>query len=71
MMREAKGDEIASSSIADLFAGLLRVAFCGVVPWVRRIIVEQRNWQTPVEFTDMLSLCSFLSGGNTAAPTMQ
>jgi chromate transporter len=59
--------EIASPSIVDLFAGFFIVGvygFGGVLPWARRMIVEQRKWLTPVEFTDMLGLCSFLPGGN-------
>jgi chromate transporter len=67
MMEEATRGEIASPSIVDLFAGFFIVGvygFGGVLPWARRMIVEQRKWLTPVEFTDMLGLCSFLPGGN-------
>jgi chromate transporter len=28
------------------------------------MIVEQRRWLSPAEFTDMLGLCQFLPGGN-------
>jgi chromate transporter len=38
--------------------------FGGVLPWARRLIVEQRKWLTPTEFTEMLGLCQFLPGGN-------
>lgn len=38
--------------------------FGGVLPWARRMIVDQRKWLTPVEFTEMLGLCQFLPGGN-------
>ncbi|HQT77846.1 MAG: chromate transporter [Acidocella sp. 20-63-7] len=54
-------------SVFDLFAGFLMVGVCGfggVLPWARRMIVEQRKWLTPAEFTDMLGLCQFLPGGN-------
>jgi chromate transporter len=54
-------------SVFDLFAGFFIVGVCGfggVLPWARRLIVEQRKWLTPAEFTDMLGLCQFLPGGN-------
>ncbi|HEX2940337.1 MAG TPA: chromate transporter [Rhodopila sp.] len=54
-------------SVFDLFAGFLMVGVCGfggVLPWARRLVVEQRKWLTPAEFTDMLGLCQFLPGGN-------
>ncbi len=38
--------------------------FGGVLPWARRMVVEQRRWLTAGEFTDMLGLCQFLPGGN-------
>lgn len=54
-------------SLAQLFIGFLLVGVCGfggVLPWARRMIVEQRRWMTPAEFTDLLGLCQFLPGGN-------
>ena len=51
----------------DLFAGFFVVGvfgFGGVLPWARRMIVDQRRWLTQAEFTEMLSLCQFLPGGN-------
>ena len=50
-----------------LFLGFLSVGVCGfggVLPWARRMIVEQRRWLTAAEFTDLLSLCQFLPGPN-------
>ncbi|MGE0224003.1 MAG: chromate transporter [Acetobacteraceae bacterium] len=47
--------------------GFFTVGICGfggVLPWARRMIVEQRRWLTPAEFTDVLSLCQFLPGPN-------
>ena len=40
------------------------IGFGGVLPFARRMIVEQRRWLTPVEFTDLLALCQFLPGPN-------
>ena len=37
----------------------------GVLPWVRRMLVEERRWLTAAEFTDLFSLCNFLPGPNT------
>lgn len=54
-------------SVFDLFRGFFMVGICGfggVLPWARRMIVEQQKWLTPAEFTEMLGLCQFLPGGN-------
>jgi chromate transporter len=54
-------------TIIDLFTGFFIAGVCGfggVLPWARRMIVEQRKWLTPAEFTEMLGLCQFLPGGN-------
>jgi chromate transporter len=56
-----------SPSVFDLFTGFFFVGvygFGGVLPWARRLIVEQRKWLTAAEFTEMLGLCQFLPGGN-------
>src|SRR5690349_2770346 len=57
----------ARPSLLALFLGFLSVGlfgFGGVLPWARRMVVEQRRWMTAAEFTDMLGLCQFLPGGN-------
>jgi chromate transporter len=54
-------------SRTELFLGFLGVGICGfggVLPWARRMIVEQRRWMSAAEFTDLLSLCQFLPGPN-------
>ncbi len=54
-------------TLPRLFLGFLSVGmygFGGVLPWARRMVVEQRRWLTAAEFTDMLGLCQFLPGGN-------
>ncbi|MBN8928781.1 MAG: chromate transporter [Rhodospirillales bacterium 69-11] len=51
----------------DLFLGFLGVGVCGfggVLPWARRMIVDQRRWLSATEFTDLLGLCQFLPGPN-------
>ena len=54
-------------TLATLFSGFFTVGVCGfggVLPWARRLVVEQRQWMTAAEFTDLLGLCQFLPGGN-------
>jgi chromate transporter len=54
-------------SVGGLFAGFFSigvVGFGGVLPWARRMIVEQRRWLSAGEFTELLGLCQFLPGGN-------
>ena len=51
----------------ELFAGFFGIGlmgFGGVLPWTRRMVVEQRRWLTGPEFTDLLALCQFLPGPN-------
>jgi chromate transporter len=53
--------------LGALFMGFLTIGVCGfggVLPWARRMIVEQRRWMTAGEFSDLLGLCQFLPGGN-------
>ena len=54
-------------SLGELFAGFFQIAifgFGGVLPWARRMIVEQRRWLDDAEFNEMLGLCQFLPGPN-------
>jgi chromate transporter len=54
-------------SAPDLFLGFAQTGlrgFGGVLPWARRLVVEERAWLSPGEFTDVLSLCQFLPGPN-------
>jgi chromate transporter len=54
-------------SVRALFAGFFGIGiigFGGVLPWARRMIVEQRQWLSATEFTDLLALCQFLPGPN-------
>ena len=54
-------------SLRELFAAFFGVGvsgFGGVLPWARRMLVEDRRWLAPDEFTDVLSLCQFLPGPN-------
>jgi chromate transporter len=57
----------ATPSLLDLFRGFSGIAmmgFGGVLPWARRMVVEQRGWLTEAEFAETLSLAQFSPGGN-------
>ncbi len=50
-----------------LFWGFLSIgarAFGGVLPWAHRVLVEERRWIEPADFTTVLALCQFLPGPN-------
>lgn len=52
---------------AELFRGFLMLGltgFGGVLPLSRHMVVEQRRWLTGREFSELLSFCQFLPGGN-------
>ena len=62
----ASGPSVAVSR-TDLFVGFLKVGlsgFGGVLPFARRMLVEQRRWLTEREFIEVLSLSQFLPGPN-------
>ena len=46
------------------FLVLCLSSFGGVLPWARRMLVEQRRWLTSQEFVDALSLGQMLPGPN-------
>jgi chromate transporter len=54
-------------TLLELFLGFNNVAalaFGGVLPWARYVVVERRRWLRPDEFTDTLALCQLLPGPN-------
>ncbi|HVJ51977.1 MAG TPA: chromate transporter [Aliidongia sp.] len=55
--------------LSALFMGFLGIGlrgFGGVLPWARRMIVEERHWLSDAEFTELLSICQILPGPNIA-----
>ncbi len=72
----AAGAAVADATDADanirpttleLFRGFLILGlsgFGGVLPFSRHMVVEQRRWLSAQEFSDLLSFCQFLPGGN-------
>jgi chromate transporter len=58
---------VVPGSLVEIFFAFARVslmAFGGVLPWARRMLVVEKRWMTPAEFNDMLALCQFLPGPN-------
>jgi len=54
-------------NLAELFLGFLSIgarSFGGVMPWAHRVMVEERRWMTPEDFTETIGLCQFLPGPN-------
>jgi chromate transporter len=58
---------LAGVSRAKLFASFLKMGllgFGGVLPWARRIIVDERRWLDDREFAELIGLCQVLPGPN-------
>jgi chromate transporter len=54
-------------ALKELFLRFTQVSlsgFGGVMPFARRMLVEERRWLSAEEFTDVLSLCQLLPGPN-------
>jgi chromate transporter len=70
MIRSAtEGDPLRAQapSLRELFlafSGVAIIGFGGVLPWARRMLVEERRWLSAEEFNEVYSLAQFLPGGN-------
>jgi len=54
-------------SRATLFVSFLKMGllgFGGVLPWARRVLVDERRWLTDREFAELIGLCQVLPGPN-------
>jgi chromate transporter len=54
-------------ALGELYRGFFSAGargFGGAMPWARRMLVEERRWLSPQEFTDVFGLCNFLPGPN-------
>jgi chromate transporter len=52
----------ATLLLAFLKIGLL--GFGGVMPWARRVLVEERGWLNDREFAELIGMCQVLPGPN-------
>ena len=46
------------------FFSISVIGFGGVLPWARRMVVEQRRWLSADEFNEVFAFCQFLPGPN-------
>lgn len=63
------GNSPAPVTCRQLFLGFSSVGisgFGGVLPFARRMLVEELRWLTAEEFNSLLGLCQFLPGPNVA-----
>jgi chromate transporter len=54
-------------TLRELFLGFLSIgarSFGGVLPWAHRVMVEERRWLAPDDFTETIGLCQVLPGPN-------
>jgi chromate transporter len=58
---------LAHVSRGALFAACLKIGllgFGGVMPWARRVFVDERHWLTDREFAELIGMCQVLPGPN-------
>ena len=63
----AANARLQAISRSQLFASFLKMGllgFGGVLPWARRVIVDERRWLTDREFAELIGLCQVLPGPN-------
>ncbi|MFZ5690104.1 MAG: chromate transporter [Pseudomonadota bacterium] len=54
-------------SLLELFFGFAKISVSGfgmILPWARRLIVDEKKWLTADEFNETFSLAQFLPGPN-------
>jgi len=64
---ESAASNAAPPTRATLFLAFLKMGllgFGGVLPWARRVLVEERRWLAEREFAELLGLCQILPGPN-------
>ena len=64
---DAEVAQPAPPTLVDLFlafGGIAVMGFGGVMPWARRMLVEQRRWMNAGQFNEAYALSQFLPGGN-------
>ena len=64
---DVPGTELPPITRSALFASFLKMGllgFGGVLPWARRVIVDERRWLGDREFAELIGLCQVLPGPN-------
>ena len=59
--------QLASITRTTLFTSFLKMGllgFGGVLPWARRVVVDERRWLDDREFAELIGLCQVLPGPN-------
>ena len=59
--------DVAPPARAALFLAFLKMGllgFGGVLPWARRVLVDERRWLSEREFAELLGMCQILPGPN-------
>ncbi|MBS0325510.1 MAG: chromate transporter [Proteobacteria bacterium] len=60
-------DPLAGVTPGRLFASFLKMGllgFGGVLPWARRVVVDERGWLSDRDFAETMGLCQVLPGPN-------
>lgn len=64
---EMAPQKMSSVAPRDLFLAFFKIGvqgFGGVLPWARRVLVEERKWFSEEQFLDAWGLAQALPGGN-------
>ena len=67
MTTAAMTEKLQGIGPRELFLAFFKIGiqgFGGVLPWARRVLVEERRWFTEEEFLDAWGLAQALPGGN-------
>lgn len=63
----AAASKLPPISRATLFVSFLKMGllgFGGVLPWARRVMVDERRWLSDRDFAELIGLCQVLPGPN-------
>src|SRR6185437_7992549 len=55
---------ISRTTLFRSFVKMGLLGFGGVLPWARRVIVDERRWLTDREFAELIGLCQVFPGPN-------
>jgi chromate transporter len=58
---------LIGTSRSTLFLSFLKMGllgFGGVLPWARRVLVDERGWLTDREFAELIGMCQVMPGPN-------